>query len=44
MNNGEFNVRLIKFEELDDLLDLYKQLNPENHDLKKEENITQLWK
>jgi len=44
MNNREFNVRLIKFEELDDLLDLYRQLNPEDPDLKKEGNIIELWK
>jgi len=44
MNNNEFNVKLIKFEELDDLLDLYKQLNAEDSGLKRERNITELWK
>lgn len=38
------NVRLTKFEELDDLLGLYRQLNPEDPDLKKEGNIIELWK
>jgi RimJ/RimL family protein N-acetyltransferase len=36
-------VRLIKFEELDRLLDLYKYLNPDDPDLKGTERINELW-
>ena len=38
------NVRLIKFEELDQLLGLYKFLNPDDPDLKGTDYITELWK
>jgi GNAT superfamily N-acetyltransferase len=38
------NVRLIKFEELNGLLDLYKYLNPDDPDMKGTEFIKALWK
>ncbi|MGB9928592.1 MAG: GNAT family N-acetyltransferase [Methanosarcina sp.] len=38
------NVRLIKFEELDQLLDLYKQLNPEDPDIRGLNHVAELWK
>jgi hypothetical protein len=37
------NVRLIKFDELNELLELYKFLNPDDPDLKGTDYITQLW-
>lgn len=40
MNN---KVRLIKFNELDKLLDLYKYLNPEDPDIKGMDTISKLW-
>lgn len=47
-NNGKRdiilnNVRLIKFDELNELLELYKHLNPDDPDLKGTDYITQLW-
>lgn len=37
-------MRLIKFEELNGLLDLYKYLNPDDPDMKGMEYIKELWK
>ena len=37
-------MRLIKFEELNGLLDLYKYLNPDDPDLKGTDCINKLWK
>jgi GNAT superfamily N-acetyltransferase len=43
-DNINNNVRLIKFEELSGLLDLYKYLNPDDPDMKETEYIKELWK
>lgn len=37
-------MRLIKFEELNELLDLYKHLNPDDPDMKGTNYINELWK
>jgi GNAT superfamily N-acetyltransferase len=43
-DNINNDVRLIKFEELSGLLDLYKFLNPDDPDMRGTEYIKELWK
>jgi hypothetical protein len=40
----EDKIRLIKFEELDELLDLHRFLNPDDPDMKGSAYINELWK
>ena len=37
-------IRLIRFDELNELLDLYKQLNPNDPDMSRNESLNELWK
>jgi len=38
------DIRLIRFDELNELLNLYKQLNPNDPDASRNESLNELWK